>query len=210
MRVVLWLVVAAGFCLLMKYDVTLMRWRHAVMPEGPQGTLKQVLFGLRDFAQIVPIMAILIVIATYDRRCWRIIATVLLAQIVAGVGYNSGKLLIPRYRPDADVPMLKDLSALTTTQTWLARDAANTDMSTQSFPSGHSAAAFALAGVLSRYYRRLAWMFWVLAIGCAASRVLDAVHWPSDCLAGAAIGYVAAWLSLVAAGRRRGADADHA
>jgi membrane-associated phospholipid phosphatase len=65
-----------------------------------------------------------------------------------------------------------------------------------SFPSGHSGAAFAFAAVLARFYPRLRWVFWVLAAGCAVSRSLDAVHWPSDCLAGATIGYAAGWLVL--------------
>ncbi|MCL2329987.1 MAG: phosphatase PAP2 family protein [Phycisphaerae bacterium] len=72
----------------------------------------------------------------------------------------------------------------------------NQEGSSQSFPSGHSGAAFALAGVLAWFYPPLALLWWALAVGCSASRYVDAVHWVSDCIAGACIGYMAAQLAL--------------
>ncbi len=57
-----------------------------------------------------------------------------------------------------------------------------------SFPSGHAAAAFATAAVLSLTYRR----WWGLALAgaslIAVSRVYLGVHYPSDSLAGAMLG----------------------
>ena len=53
-----------------------------------------------------------------------------------------------------------------------------------------------MAGILAFYYRPARGLLWTLAAGCAISRYLDAVHWPSDCLAGATIGYLAAWAAL--------------
>jgi undecaprenyl-diphosphatase len=58
----------------------------------------------------------------------------------------------------------------------------------ESFPSNHTAAAFGMSGVLAHFYPQAAIMWWALAISCALLRyVLDA-HWPSDILAGAALG----------------------
>jgi hypothetical protein len=61
-----------------------------------------------------------------------------------------------------------------------------------SFPSGHSASAFAVATVISERYREHRWIPWV-AYGAAAflslSRLPDQAHFPSDIFIGAAIGY---------------------
>jgi membrane-associated phospholipid phosphatase len=64
-----------------------------------------------------------------------------------------------------------------------------------SFPSGHSVTAFALAFVLSRAYPRYAVLFYGLAILVALSRVYLARHFPSDVVAGAAIGLLAGWIT---------------
>ena len=60
---------------------------------------------------------------------------------------------------------------------------------TSSFPSGHAAAAFAAAALLSAGARRPARLGWHLLAGAvAASRVYVRLHHPSDVLAGAALG----------------------
>jgi undecaprenyl-diphosphatase len=58
-----------------------------------------------------------------------------------------------------------------------------------SFPSGHATVAFALAGCLAvRWPRgRLLWIG--LATGVALSRIALGLHWPSDLIAGAGIGW---------------------
>jgi membrane-associated phospholipid phosphatase len=65
----------------------------------------------------------------------------------------------------------------------------------ESFPSSHSACAIALSLVLARLYPAGAAIFWTLAILCAALRYLMDAHWPSDVLAGIAVGYAGAALA---------------
>ncbi|HHX41162.1 MAG TPA: phosphatase PAP2 family protein [Armatimonadetes bacterium] len=65
-----------------------------------------------------------------------------------------------------------------------------------SFPSGHTTTSFALAVVISRYYRRWAALVFVLAAGVGLSRVYVGVHFPGDVLAGAVIGIVTAIICL--------------
>jgi membrane-associated phospholipid phosphatase len=66
----------------------------------------------------------------------------------------------------------------------------------ESFPSNHTASAVGMSVVLAALYPPGAVTFWVLAILCAMLRyVLDA-HWPSDVLAGFALGYTMAMFAL--------------
>lgn len=213
---VIWLAVAAAFVVCLYRDTTLMRWRYAWLgSDGAGGMLKQTLGGFREFGQyMVPAVVIVIVVTCDRRRRVQIVAALLLAELFAAMVYNPGKMTVARYRPfaavdafdDPDTPDQDDpvliLSRMRPGSTWLGWRVGNRDNHVMSFPSGHSAASFALAGVLAFFYPRLAWLFWVLAAGCASSRFLDAVHWPSDCLAGAAAGYLAAWLALRCVGAR--------
>ncbi len=67
-----------------------------------------------------------------------------------------------------------------------------------SFPSGHTAAAFVFAIMISQFYPVMtAFVFlWALLIG--VSRVLLGVHYPGDIIAGAALGSTCAIIALSA------------
>ena len=67
-------------------------------------------------------------------------------------------------------------------------------VSASSFPSGHTVGAFALAGVLLFYARSrgLRIIALLLAICVGVSRILAFRHWPSDVVASAALGLIAA------------------
>ena len=65
-----------------------------------------------------------------------------------------------------------------------------------SMPSGHTAAAFLMAGLINNFYPEYAALayFWASCIG--ASRVLLGVHYPGDIVAGALLGSSCTLLSL--------------
>lgn len=63
-----------------------------------------------------------------------------------------------------------------------------------SFPSGHTASAFAVVGALWAMKSPLWKPAAVVAAVMGASRLYLYVHWPSDVLAGAAVGWLCGWL----------------
>ena len=63
-----------------------------------------------------------------------------------------------------------------------------------SFPSDHAAAAFAIAFAVLFVSRRAGAWFLVGAAAVGISRILVGLHYPGDVIAGAAVGFVAAWV----------------
>jgi membrane-associated phospholipid phosphatase len=73
-----------------------------------------------------------------------------------------------------------------------------------SFPSGHAAAAFALAGIwvmALKGRRLLRFGLLLLATLVSLSRIMVGVHWPLDILWGMIGGWIAAWTGLAMHGR---------
>ena len=95
--------------------------------------------------------------------------------------YLSLKKLIKRKRPPV---------AIEAYQHW------NLPSNTFSFPSGQTAAAFLMACLTANFYPALTGAFFVWALLVGASRILIGAHYPSDVLAGAALGGSCAFASI--------------
>ncbi len=65
-----------------------------------------------------------------------------------------------------------------------------------SFPSGHTLHAVAFSIVAVAYFPQLFWLVWPFALLVALSRPILGLHYPSDVLAGAALGAAIAVTSL--------------
>jgi undecaprenyl-diphosphatase len=112
------------------------------------------------------------------RAAWRGLGSMAAASAATNV---IGKGLAGRRRPDVGVPVLRRL-----------RRAPRTS----SFPSGHAASAAAFATGAAIEMPSLAGPAIALASAVGASRVATGVHYPSDVLAGTAIGAAAGLATL--------------
>jgi len=65
-----------------------------------------------------------------------------------------------------------------------------------SFPSGHTAAAFVMATMVTIYYPSFGLLAYLLATLIGSSRVLLGVHFPTDILAGMVLGLSSAFAAL--------------
>jgi membrane-associated phospholipid phosphatase len=112
------------------------------------------------------------------RAAVRGLASVVLASAASNV---IGKGLAGRARPSAPVPPARRLAH---------------GVRTTSFPSGHAASAAAFVTGAALELPAVAAPVGALAVAVGASRVVTGVHFPSDVLAGFAIGVAAAALTL--------------
>jgi undecaprenyl-diphosphatase len=123
--------------------------------------------------------AVWLLIAAVLALLWRrpsIVITVLVADVAADLLAELGKGVVQRHRPF---------------ETQIGPKS-----SAHSFPSGHTATAFASATVLSAYAPRWRVPFFVLAVLIAFSRIYDGMHYPTDVLAGAVLGVLVGLLVL--------------
>jgi len=70
--------------------------------------------------------------------------------------------------------------------------------SSNSFPSGHTSSSFAVASVVTNYYgKKWGIPCFVFAGLVGVSRIEKGEHWPSDVVAGAALGYISARTAIL-------------
>ena len=125
-------------------------------------------------------VALALVLAVVWRRPSLFLAVVV-ADVIADLLAELGKGIVDRHRP---------------LETQLGPPT-----STHSFPSGHSATAFACATVLAALTPRWRLPFFVLAALIAFSRLYNGVHYPTDVLAGSVLG-VLVGLAVVRVSKR--------
>jgi membrane-associated phospholipid phosphatase len=105
------------------------------------------------------------------------------SPVLAGALCEVLKLVIRRERPDvgAGEYVFRDWSDHTFSSGGLAT------------PSSHTMVAFGAATMLSRMYPRARWVFYIVAWGCALTRVLAHAHFLSDVTFGALLGWAVGW-----------------
>jgi membrane-associated phospholipid phosphatase len=119
-----------------------------------------------------------------DPRRSRYAWALLLGPALSGGVAEVLKLLIRRLRPNADL------------FEYVFRPFAEGPLSNRGMgmPSSHVLVAFGGAEVLARLYPRARWLWYTLAGGCAATRVLAMGHFLSDTVVAAVLGVVVSTL----------------
>lgn len=118
---------------------------------------------------------------TKDKKLRSASLQTLKAMALAGIAVTVPKYGFQRHRPFQDTPPDN-----------LFFEGPFGDFTHNSFPSGHTCSAFAIAAVYSSYYRSTIYVpivAYSLASLTALSRVNDNKHWASDVLIGAALGF---------------------
>jgi len=122
-----------------------------------------------------PVLAALAAYGSFGNAAARTTVQIGLLALAGGQGaVEILKRVFHRVRPDADA-----------------------NAHNASFPSSHASAAAGLAWVVSGRHRRLAPWAWLVALWICASRVFLGRHFPSDVLAGAAVGIVFAAIAAL-------------
>ncbi len=118
-----------------------------------------------------------------DTRRARYAAALLLAPALGGALAEVLKLLVRRLRPDPELFQ------------YAFRPFAEGPWSNRGMgmPSSHVLVAFAGAAVLAQLYPRARWLWYTLAAGCAATRVLAMGHFLSDVVVAAVLGVAVGW-----------------
>lgn len=144
---------------------------QAAIQDMRSPALERPMRTLTDIGRPVVLFGGLLLVAAFDAAAGPATARLALAALVpTNLAVEGLKRGIGRTRPDGD-----------------------RKRSNSSFPSSHAANAFALAFVLARRYRRVAAVFVLFAGAVACSRTYLNRHYVSDIVAGAAIGWFAAW-----------------
>ena len=129
---------------------------------------------------------------TVGKNFWKDFFWAIAAVMAAGAVAQAIKFFFNRPRPLGGISNLPEL-----------RDVLGGDLHWRSFPSGHSTTAFAAAAYLSAKIARFRALFYVVAALIAVSRVYTGVHFPTDVMAGALLGYGAA-VAVLAVRKKRG------
>ena len=145
--------------------------------EDPVTALADALVPLYALATV----ALWVLARPYGNPRWTLASASAVAAAAGALAVNQMIAhLWARPRPFTDHPDLTHVLTVRTTD--------------PSFPSDHAAAAFAIAFAVLAFSRRAGALFLLAATAIALSRIALAMHYPSDELAGALVGFGAATL----------------
>ena len=166
-----------------------MRGMRTTLQLNVKGDIKRETAFLAQYGQSVatPIAAWLMAIAKgqdQTRLQWRIFLLVCVPVLIVSLSCTVLKRVLGRMRPN------RENAGKFTGFSW------KNDNKRESFPSSHSACAFALTITLIHFWPAAAIVFWLLAFTTAALRYLLDAHFPSDVVAGSLLGVVIGHFSL--------------
>lgn len=161
-------------------ELTVLNWIQTLRTDWLDGAMVAV-SAICNHGEVWIVLAAVLLLFRKTRRVGLTVALALLLDVIVCNGVL--KPLVGRVRPCTVNPAVEMLVACPT-------DA--------SFPSGHTASSFAAVGALWAAGSRLWLPGLVLAVLIAVSRLYLYVHWPTDVLSGALLGWglgcIARWI----------------
>jgi membrane-associated phospholipid phosphatase len=166
-------------------------WPHCLTDTGRPKAVNGMLSFVHEALNIcvtfgdglgVAILILVVLVLDRDRR-WAL-PRLLCCAYGAGLAANGLKLLLARKRPHSFDFTTGDV--WTTFGAWLPGTSVVSKW--QSFPSAHTATAIGFAAGLAWLYPRGRWLFLLFAALVGCQRIESGAHFPSDVLAGAALG----------------------
>ncbi len=153
------------------------------------GDLRRMMALSEIFSHGFGVLVVLGLVAALAPEKVRLLPRLLSCVLLTYIAISLIKHTVLRRRPQAFGNLPDDVSS--TWQTSIGHNSEfigwNSQFLFQSFPSGHSAMAVALALSLCWLFPRGRYVFAVLAILGMLQRVMFLAHWPSDILFGAAV-----------------------
>jgi membrane-associated phospholipid phosphatase len=178
-----WLLMAAAwvaaFVVARAFDDRVIGWmRHPAQPDqARREVIRPWLDGIQTATPYVCIPAILLAFPNWRRLLVGWTAPMLLMLALT----HALKLAVGRARPllDRGAAAYHPFSG-------------GEDMN--SFPSGHTATAVAMALLLGTFFPRARIVFYFFAVVVAVHRIVVDAHFPSDLVGGAAVGALSVWI----------------
>jgi membrane-associated phospholipid phosphatase len=168
------------------------------------GDLRRELLFVQQWGDGVCIVLVLAAVYLLDRGRRRRLWDAAGAVVATAAAYQGLKILMGRPRPKFEDP-LRFFTSVDAYEmvvegervqrySWEFWRGISSDL--WSMPSSHTAAAMCLSVILVRMYPRLAVLVMPLAGVVAVCRVVFGAHYPTDVVAGLAVGYVVASLAM--------------
>lgn len=168
------------------FDLSISGW---VKENHIRGDLERLIMLCETFGYGLSVLFVVISAGFIDPRGWRVMPRLLIGAFGAGLIADAGKIILARWRPNADFEPQGFRDTFITWLPWVWPDGLpdKWNRGFASFPSGHSATAVGLALSLSILYPRATGWFLFLASMAMLQRVESRAHYLSDTFAGAAV-----------------------
>jgi membrane-associated phospholipid phosphatase len=186
-----WLVIGlwiALFAVALAADGPVARWVREARPIPRGSAIKAWVKPAGDFKYVAVLIPVLFV--AHPAR-WRAGLALVLACALSG-GFYATKWVFGRRRPQYSGGEIRPFALDPFTDGLPGFFYAKA----MSFPSGHACLAFAAAACLAGLWPRGRVLVYAVASTVAVERVLEGAHYPSDVVAGAAFGILAARIAL--------------
>ena len=188
-----------SFCL----DRPILQLVRRVNVDGMSGDVERTLQSFKEFGQVVAVVVACLLIFLLDKPRRSMLPRLLICILLPSALVWPTKLAVHRLRPGPasrvdtilglgfyigkaprSAPFTADVSGKEKIKSdWTPRPSEKI-----SFPSAHTATAFAFAVGLAALYPPARWIFYALAIACGMHRIIFDAHWLSDVVASVFIG----------------------